>query len=532
MEKKVFVRDATGLVKSFGTTDLVLIATALVFGLGCCPVQLPYFYGFNPGADLGLSLAIASIPFILLMLVYWAIGVIMPRSGSDYVWVSRIFHPSVGFAWSLIYMFAVFMVGYIGTVLAYSYTFSIALTVWGIFYNAPGLVSLGNYLSSPIGSFWFALVFTAIFALFGVFGGGLIKKFMYVTWVLTIIGIVLMWWLLGSTTPAMFAAKWDSILTNYTSYEGLLTAATKAGYTRPLGGMTAVFAALPIASLFLLGGNFGGNVIAGEVKNVRRAVPLALFLSLLFGIIFWTVSGYLTLNAVGANWLYAVSYSWEVQTAAYTLPFPPSQPLFLAIIAFPQTLLLLIVLLMYLIGGIQGLFVYFWVPTRYIFAWSFDRVIPTRFADVNDRFHSPHVAIGAITGLSVIMLILYSFTSWPTVMTIGTVLWDAAYIIPALGAVAFAYVKRDLLNQAPSFMGRKVFGIPVLAILGLLCALGFVDIGYTAFTNPLISVPTVAGIAIAVGLIVFAGVVYFISVQYHKRAGLDIGMAFKVIPPE
>ena len=530
--KQVFARDATGLVKTFGSTDLILIATTLVFGLGTSPLQLSFFYGFNPGADLGVSLLVASLPFLLLMLVYWAIGVIMPRSGSDYVWVSRIFHPSIGFAWSLIYMFAVFIVGYVGTVLSYAYSFSIALTIGGIFYNLPALTNLGNFLSSSVGSFWLALAFTVIFALFGLLGSRMIKTFLYVTWGTTILGIALMWGLLATTTPSMFAAKWDSVLSSYSSYEGLFSAATKAGFTSPIGGIASISAALPIVSLFLLGGNFGGNVILGEVKNVRKAVPLALFLSLFFGIIFWTVSGFLTLNAVGSNWLYGLTYSWEVQPTSYTLPFPPSQPLFLGIMAYPNAGLLALVFVTYLLGGVQGLFAYFWVPSRYLFAWSFDRVIPTKFADMNDRFHTPHIAVGSITALSVILLILYTFTSWPTAMTIGTVLWSVAYVVPALAVAAFPYLKKDTLNQAPSFMRKKLVGVPILTIVGGLCSISFGYIGYVAATNPLISVPTAAGLVIAVAIIVGAFAIYFLSAQYHKRLGLDIRMAFDTIPPE
>ena len=88
--RSLFVRDATGFVKGFGALDVVLIATSMIWALTYMVTQYPWFYGFNPGSDLSLALPIAAIPFAFLLLVYWGIGVIMPRSGSDYVWVSRI----------------------------------------------------------------------------------------------------------------------------------------------------------------------------------------------------------------------------------------------------------------------------------------------------------------------------------------------------------------------------------------------------------------------------------------------------------
>jgi len=44
----------------------------------------------NSGATLPLALVITGIRFILLMVIYLAIGVIMPSWGNEYVWVARI----------------------------------------------------------------------------------------------------------------------------------------------------------------------------------------------------------------------------------------------------------------------------------------------------------------------------------------------------------------------------------------------------------------------------------------------------------
>lgn len=528
---QVFVRKASGLVREFGATDLLLISSAMVFGLVFTTLQFPWFYGFNPGANLAFSLIIAGIPFLFLMLVYWVIGVVMPRSGSDYVWVSRVFHPSIGFAWSFLYMFAVFTAAYVGGLTAFSYALSIAVNMWGLLFNSPGLLAASTFLGSPNGTLILALAFTLLFAMLSVFGARLIKGLLYFSWAAAIVGIVLMWYLLSITNPTVFAAKWNAVMTTYPTYQALQDSATKAGWTPPVGGMAAVMGALPLASLFLLGGNYGGNVIAGEVKNVRKTVPIALLLSLALGIVYWSISGFLTLNAVGENWFYALAYSWEVAPASYGLPFPPSQPLLLSVIAYPNAVLLGLIFLTYFFGSIQILFVYFWVPSRYFFAWSFDRIIPTKFADVGRRFHTPHIAIAAMTVLSAIVVVLYTYTSWSSAFTLGTVLWDVAYVIPALATVVFPFTKKDLLEQAPEFMRKKIAGIPIVSILGALCSISFAYMGYIAYTNPLITTPSISGVEIAVGIIVACFVVYFLSLAIHKRSGLDINMAFKELPP-
>ena len=537
MESKYFVRKASGLVREFGATDLILIASAMVFGLVFTVMQFPWFYGLSSGADLTLTLIIGGVPFIFLMLVYWVIGVVMPRSGSDYVWVGRVFHPSIAFAWSFLYMFAVFTTAYAGGLSGFSYALSIAVIIWGLLFNNPGLVSLGSYLSSSMGSFYVAIGFTLVFAALAIFGARLIKGLLYLSWAAAILGIGLMWYLLGTTNPAVFAAKWNAVLASYPTYDAIQKAAATAGWSPPTGGLVAVLGALPLASLFLFGGNYGGNVIAGEVKDVRKTVPLALFLSLFLGIFYWSVTGYLTVNAVGPNWFYSISWLWENNPTAYgnLLAFPPSEPLLLSIIAYPSTVLLALIFLTYFFGSVQILFVYFWVPSRYFFAWSFDRLIPTKFADVNKRLHTPHFAIAAMTVMSVIVLLLYTFTSWPSAFTLGTFLWGIAYVVPALAMIVFPFTKKDLLEQAPEFMRKKIAGIPTVSVLGALCAVSFAYMGYILYTNPLVAMvtgsPTLSGVEIAVGILIGCFIVYYASYAYHKAHGLDMGMAFKELPP-
>lgn len=529
--KQYFVRTASGLIREFGVLDVLLICTAMVWALTYMVTQYAWFYGFNPGADLTLALLIVAIPFAFLLLVYWGIGVIMPRSGSDYVWVSRIFHPSIGFAWSVLYMFVVFATSIVSQCFTYTYLLASAFTTGGFLYNAPSLTDIGNLLSSPLGTFSFSVLLVIIFAIFAILGAKLIKGLLYVSWATAIVGVALMWWLLATTDPGTFAAKWNSVMTGFPSYEALQGSAVAAGWTPPAGGWSAIFGALPLAALFYMGSQYGANVILGEVKGVRKTVPIALFLSVLVGWVFWSMGGYLTLQAVGANWFYAVSYSWAVQPSSYLLPFPPAETLFLSVIAYPNAFLIGLIYFTWLFGSVQALFVYFWAPSRYFFAWSFDRIIPTKFADVGRRYHTPHVAILAITVLAVVELWLYAYAGFANAFALGTFLWVVSYVVPCLAAVVFPYVKKDLMEQAPAFMQKRIAGVPLLTLIGIVASITFGYMGYIAYTNPLITSLTVTGSVMAVVVLVVAFLIYGASVIYNRRRGLDVLMAFKELPP-
>lgn len=531
-EKTFFARTSSGLVREFGSTDVLLMASAAVWALIFVILQFPWFYGFNQGADLTTGLLIGAIPFIFLMLVYWAMGVIMPRSGNDYVWVARMISPAVGFSWSFLYMFAVFTTAFVGGVAAYASGIASSLFVWGHLFNAPSVVDLGNALGQPVNGFAFSILITLGFAALAIAGGRAVKGFIYVVWGIAIIGILTIWGLLLTSTPAAFATKWDSLLSSYSTYNGITTMATQTGWSAPAITFGASLAALPFAALFLLGGNFV-NVAAGEIKNTKRALPIALILSLVFGIVLWSITSTLSMNAFGSNWMYAIGSLWDNNPSTYNaaMPLAPTFPLMVSLIAYPNQLLVFLVLFTIIVGSLVAPFVYFWIPARYFFAWSFDRVIPTKVAEVNKRFRTPHISVLIITILAIIVFSGYWFTSWPAVFTLGTFLWEVSFIIPGLATMIFPYRMKELFNTAPGWMRAKIAGIPLLTILGFIVVVLFGYVGYLAIANPLVTTVTNYGIITAVAIVVGCIIIYYVSKWYHKSHGLDTSLAFKEIPP-
>jgi amino acid transporter len=298
--------------------------------------------------------------------------------------------------------------------------------------------------------------------------------------------------------------------------------------------MGAIVTALPLAFLFLFGGNYATG-FAGEVKNVKKAIPIALFLSLLLGVVYWSITSTLTLNAVGSNWMTQIGYAFDqggTSSAAYPLPYAPSQPLLLAVAAYPNNGLISLMFATYLVGSLGALFSYFWIPSKYFFAWSFDRVLPTKFADVNERFHTAYVSVAAIVIIGIVLAYIYNFLGYSTYFTMGSVLWGVAYIIPGLALAAFPFLKKNLFEQAPGWVAKKVGGVPIVSIVGIITALGFTYVGAIAYNNPAIGTANAFSIELAVSIVVIGLVVYFVSAFYHKSRGMDLGMALREIPPE
>ncbi len=105
---------------------------------------IAYFFVFEffatllfPGVNLPITVLVTLIPGVVVALLYYLFTVAMPRTGGDYVWTSRILHPSLGFMTNLL--------------LTFTWLSSIATAVaWGISYGmVPSLAAIGLVDNNP-----------------------------------------------------------------------------------------------------------------------------------------------------------------------------------------------------------------------------------------------------------------------------------------------------------------------------------------------------------------------------------------------
>lgn len=116
----MFVRDATGLMRNISGFD-ALIANLASMGV-TAPIYIMFFASLlYPGVNLPLTVLVALVPSFVMAAVYYLLTMSMPRAGGDYVWASRIIHPSVGLITNLFISFGLisFIAVVIGTIPAY-----------------------------------------------------------------------------------------------------------------------------------------------------------------------------------------------------------------------------------------------------------------------------------------------------------------------------------------------------------------------------------------------------------------------------
>ena len=106
---KLFVRQSSGLVRNVSVTNALFFNVAAFVGVGLTLYPIFYSLAGVPVWKHGLSeyawaSVIAGLFCILLAFIFASLTSVMPRSGGDYVFSSRILHPFLGWleAWTLV----------------------------------------------------------------------------------------------------------------------------------------------------------------------------------------------------------------------------------------------------------------------------------------------------------------------------------------------------------------------------------------------------------------------------------------------
>ena len=167
--------------------------------------------------------------------------------------------------------------------------------------------------------------------------------------------------------------------------------------------------------------------------------------------------------------------------------------------------------------------------TRYIFAWSFDRVLPERISSVSERLHTPIIATliaFVVATLGAVLIIFFPQATPGVIVPIFTF----GYILPALSGLLFPYLRKDLY-EAVFVVKRKILGIPVVTWLGgvslVSLIIGTYSLRIGGFMNFTLPDYIFYALAYGVGIVIFVA-----SYYYRRRQGVDITLAFKEIPPE
>jgi amino acid transporter len=192
------------------------------------------------------------------------------------------------------------------------------------------------------------------------------------------------------------------------------------------------------------------------------------------------------------------------------------------------------------------IFAVFWVAndippfiitsSRIIFAMSFDRVLPEKLSQVNEKWHSPTLAIVATMFVAFIGNFAESdiFVKYPIpVITqyinsgggvTATDIWDTLFfLLASFAGMMFVFRRKDIYDKSPYKPGKMV-----VAGVGLAATVANIYLLYLVTTGWLLPEPWIFTVVLAiVGM-----AIYFYYRSKGSRVGVDYATIYAEIPPE
>jgi amino acid transporter len=174
----------------------------------------------------------------------------------------------------------------------------------------------------------------------------------------------------------------------------------------------------------------------------------------------------------------------------------------------------------------------FLIATRSLFAWSFDRIFPAKLSDVNERTHSPVIAnaLVLVVTLVYLALIVYGTSYFLEIFFTAGLAELLTFMVVALAGIAFAYRRKELYERVPFV--KRIGPVPTLTLVGLAALAVYILFFYPLATNDTLGANSSTGWW-ATAIIAGIGILLFpISYVINKARGVDLGLAYRELPPE
>lgn len=253
--------DGAGAALRITVLTAVLIAVADMVGTGVFTSLGYQLFGLNTGFALLMLWVVGGVVALCGALSYAELAGAFPRSGGEYNYLSRVYHPAVGF-----------MSGWLSATVGFAAPIAAAALAleqyfWGVFPD--WRVGLGLSESSPP-----YLGVLVCWLITGVHLAGLKPTRAFQEWftffkIALILGLIVMLFALGEPQPISFAPQ-----------EGVFTELTSSAFA-----ISLVFV------MYSYSGWNASSYIAGEMRNPQRDVPRALVIGTLI-----VIALYVTLN--------------------------------------------------------------------------------------------------------------------------------------------------------------------------------------------------------------------------------------------
>ena len=533
----LFLRNATGLVKAWSTFDAFLYSfwSVNLITLGLYGMSFVYTV---PDGQLLAGILIFGVIVTFLVITYAGLVSVMPRTGGDYAWQSRILGGGVGFVLAITgWWFTLFLWAPIyANILIVQFFSPLAYTL--------GWTNVATFFGQPWGVFVSCLVVLGFVSVVVTLGMEFYAKVQKVCFWIGIVGLLVVCGLLLFASQSDFQAAFNreaSSLYGVTgnAYQMTVDAGTKACYTPHDFGYFAigpVFLLMPWLAFYMLWPNWGATLY-GEVrgaKDIRKP-----FWSMFWGL--WVTVGLvalvvvLTVKTIGWQFYNEANAAyWSGTAPVGGWPYPVMYAGWLVNNHLFQALLIL-VMGVWFFGWAGTLFL---SSTRVIFAAAFDRVLPSWAANISAKRRVPYGSLALMIVPSLVVSALWAFggTKLQAVFLDATAVIAVTFLGTVIAAIILPWRRKDIYDASP-IARYKVGGIPLITITGVITAAFLVfliwewsfngnNLYYTAVNA---SIPSVIYFA---ATYLVALVIYLVARYVRRRQGIDLSRIHHEIPVE
>jgi basic amino acid/polyamine antiporter, APA family len=557
--QKIFSRNSSGLVREISTSQAFIYNFMAIGFYGFTWATL-FSVGYTSsflGANVGLAIVLMAISAIPFYLSTSMLSSAMPRAGGDYVWQSRVLHPSIGFAstfsaWTVWQWYFASFLGVVMTTVGYQPLFALlGLTNSGDANIAGQLAAgYGQYDNFPV------FVITTLIILFGFAVAALGIRFyvrlQYLLFAGSAISALTLLGVLATTSNAAFMSKLNALAVplieagnqsqiNMTSvnaaggyYDYIIKTAAFPTSSFSLGNTLLLFGIIWLS----FGYAFWSIYNLGEIKkagNLKNQAIMQIGSSLVFAV-FLLALWVLLENVIGVPFLHAFFNLYPNDPSTFPLSgfFTPYYPALVAAISSSSVVWALI-----LVGATFGIFqvilIVYFASTRIMLAASLDRVLPERLSYVTSKTHSPLVAliVSAFGCEAFLYLIVYQYNSLGYFSTAGLAT-QIAYILISVTAIVFPFTKKKIYEASPAAK-YKIGGLPILTLAGVLALIVNLYIAYIFIAGPalgFLSISSTGSIEFIVGIFLACFIIYWIAYGVRKSQKIDLSLSFAEVPPE
>ena len=538
-KSSIFVRKSTGFVREASFLDAAVFTACFSAPVGATiAFGILWALGAFPGTNMILAtiLSVALDLPILIMMALMASS--MPRTGGDYVWVSRIMSPPI----AVVSNFAAALSALIGA--AYwariwsSMGIGPAMTILGNLLKSDALIRIGASAGTTIWTYFAGIFLILVMTL--ALASGTKHMFKVQNWFfgIAMAGTLLAFAVMAFGSRSSFVTNFNQFAQPFTklgdSYAGIMEAAKGAGLAL---GTKANFwvTTLPTVGCIMtfMMWNFWSVYLAGEMKGAgNRSRQLSVMITALIWDAGFIILGVLLLYSIaGQDFVRSINYLSTAAPSKYLLPVAPYFNLFAGMVTKNP-----------LVSSLIGISFVFWnlpamvgncfMPVRTVFAWAFDRVLPEKLSEVNERTHSPVPAIILVMAIVALIMTWSTFSSsFFTLLSMGVMCGVIVIAIVGVAAIIFPFKRSEMYRSSPANV--QFLGMPLVSIMGVLSIGVMALLVYLLMRFPSLGITSPRLVVLFIVSVVVVGLaIYYIARVVQRKRGIDIDLAYRELPPE